>query len=107
MAKTPKVTLRIRVKDENGVWKRRKTQFTANGRLKHVEGAHYVLRVKGKYGPAITDPDVALASLKREEATLLAEQREHQDWPVHPRQVGEAQGRGQRGVRQPHPKSHD
>ncbi len=73
MARTPKVALRIRVKDENGVWKRRKPQFTANGRLKHVEGSVYLLRVNGKFENVGTDPEEALAALKRKEATLLAE----------------------------------
>lgn len=73
MAKTPKVALRIRVKDENGVWRRRKPQFTANGRLKHVEGSAYLLRVNGKFENVGTDPDEALVALKRKEATLLAE----------------------------------
>ena len=73
MAKTPKVTLRIRVKDVNGVWKRRKPQFTANGRLKHVKEAAYLLRVNGKFENVGTDPEEALAALKRKEATLLAE----------------------------------
>jgi integrase len=73
MGKTPKVTLRIRIKDENGAWKRCKPQFTANGRLKHIEGAAYLLRVNGKFENVGTDPDEALAALKRKEATLLAE----------------------------------
>jgi len=37
----------------------------------------------------------------------VAKQREHQDWPVHPRKMSEAQRRSQRGIRQPNPKSHD
>ena len=37
----------------------------------------------------------------------VAEQREHKNWPVKPWQVREAQGRGQRGIRQPHAQSHD
>jgi len=37
----------------------------------------------------------------------VPEQREHQDWPVHPRQVREAQRRCQRRIRQPNPKSHN
>jgi hypothetical protein len=73
MAKTPKVTLRIRLKGENGVWRRRKPQYTANGRLKHVEGAVYLLRVNGKFENVGTDPDEALVALKRKQATLLAE----------------------------------
>ena len=37
----------------------------------------------------------------------VAEQREHKDGPVQSRQEREAQRRGQRGIRQPHAKSHD
>lgn len=37
----------------------------------------------------------------------VAEQREHKDWPVEPRQVCEAEGRGQGGILHPHAKSHD
>ena len=37
----------------------------------------------------------------------VAEQRQHQDWPISPRQVSEAKRRGHWGIRQPHSKSHD
>ena len=37
----------------------------------------------------------------------VTEKCQHQYWPVHPRQVREAQRRGQRGIRQPHSEGHD